>query len=279
MMVYPELTEKLFNQLRELIYDQTAISLSERKFSLVQSRLQRRLKALHLDSFDAYYKYVSSGHNNDEIALLIDAISTNVTSFFREEAQWVFLENNKDQLLQWYRSKGKLRIWSAACSSGQEPYSIAMFLLEHLPNAENMDIKILATDISGDILRQAIAGRYNEKDIGDMSAIYREKYFTKEKKDGQIYYQVIPKLKQMITFRLFNLTRGDFSLFHKTDLDFIFCRNVMIYFDTPTKLELFENFHYILRPNTWFFLGHSESMTGDMMKHFRMKKPSIYTRI
>lgn len=273
------LTPALFDKLREFIYEQTAISLSERKFSLVQSRLQRRLKALNLESFDAYYRHITSGHNNDEIALLIDAISTNVTSFFREEAQWVFLENNREQLVKWYQSKGKLRIWSSACSSGQEPYSIAMFLLEHLRDAASMDIKILATDISGDILTKAMAGVYSEKEIGDMSPIYREKYFIREKVNAKVQYRIAPAVKKMVLFRQFNLTRGDFSMFNKTDFDVIFCRNVMIYFDAPTKKDLFQNFHNILRPQTWFFLGHSESMTGDMLKQFKMQKPSIYARV
>ena len=278
-MTNSTLTPDLFDKLREFIYDETAISLSERKFSLVQSRLQRRLKALKLDSFDAYYRFITSGHNNDEIALLIDAISTNVTSFFREEAQWVFLKDNREQLIQWYQSKGKLRIWSAACSSGQEPYSIAMFLLENLRDAAHMDIKILATDISGDILKQAMAGIYSEKDIGDMSPIYREKYFIREKVNSKVQYRIDPVVKKMVLFRQFNLTRGNFSMFKNTDFDVIFCRNVMIYFDAPTKKVLFQNFHNILRPNTLFFLGHSESMTGDMLRQFKMQKPSVYERV
>lgn len=277
--MFPILTQELFEKLRDFIYHETAISLSERKFSLVQSRLQRRLKALGLESYDAYYKHISNGLNSDEVALLIDAISTNVTSFFREEAQWVFLKENREKLVEWYRSKGKLRIWSAACSSGQEPYSIAMFLLENMQDAAHMDIKILATDISGDILRQAMEGIYSEKEIGNMPPLYKKKYFIREKVGEELRYRISPQVKKMVLFRQFNLTRGDFLIFAKTDLDLVFCRNVMIYFDAPTKKELFENFHKILRPGTLFFLGHSESMTGDMLKQFKMQRPSIYASL
>lgn len=273
------LTHELFDKLREFIYEQTAISLSDRKFSLVQSRLQRRLKALKLNSFEAYYQYINNSKNSSEIALLIDAISTNVTSFFRENAQWVFLKNSRDKLIEWHNSNGKLRIWSSACSSGQEPYSIAMFLLENLRDAAHMNIKILATDISGDILTKAIAGVYTEKEIGDMSPVYKEKYFTKETVAGKLQYRISPIVKKMVLFRQFNLTRGNFQMLKRTDFDMIFCRNVMIYFDAPTKKVLFQNFHNILRPNTLFFLGHSESITGDMLKQYKMIKPSVYSRI
>lgn len=275
-MTENRISTKEFNLFREFIYQEVGISLSEKKIGLVQSRLSKRLKALNLPSFKDYYEYLIQHRDDDEMFHLISAISTNVTSFFREEPQWNFLRDNLNRIIQTKKNK-KIRIWSAACSSGEEPYSIAMFLKDHLENYNSYDIKILATDISKKVLEKAVKGCYSEKDLQGMPKYIKTKHFSHNKADTLTPYKIKQELQNQITFRMFNLIYDDFKIF-RNKFDFIFCRNVMIYFDGDSQKQLVSNYHKILVNNGLLFIGHSESLTRNN-NEFKTVRPSIYERI
>jgi len=266
------LNQKEFNLFREFVYKEAGISLSEHKMPLVQGRLAKRLRELNLKSYLDYYNYLLE-NKDSELTLFFNAISTNVTQFFREKAQWGILEKALPLILE---NKKKLRIWSAACSSGEEPYSIAMFLREKIKNIESYDVKILATDISKKVLQKAIDGKYEDKQTSDIPGFLRTKYFTKKTESGKTFFTVNDDIKNMITFRSFNLVYGDFSIF-KSKFDIIFCRNVMIYFDNETRDALVSRLHKLLEDKGIFFIGHSESI--QKRDKFTLISSSVYKKI
>lgn len=260
-----------FKTFQEFIYKNIGISLSSQKVSLVESRLSKRLTKLNLHSFKEYYQYIQN--NQSELLHLIDAISTNVTSFFREANQWEYLKENIQKILD-SKSDKTIRIWSAACSSGQEPYSITMFLYENIKNIQNYKIKILATDISQEVLAQAQSGIYSSKEMESMPNYLVKKYFSKIDSSS---FEIDNQLREMIMFRMFNLVYGDFKIF-KNRFDIIFCRNVMIYFDTETQKSLVHNFRKILNRDSLLFVGHSESLTKNQAE-FKLEQSSIYRAV
>ncbi len=274
-----EISKSEFKSLSEFVYKEVGIHLAEHKIMLVRSRLSKRLRDLNLDSFNAYFEYLSNDDTGEEIIMLINEISTNVTSFFREQSQWDFLEHEIKKIE--LKDKKTLRIWSAACSSGQEPYTIAIFLLSTLKNPQSWDIKILATDISEEILKKAIDGLYTEQEIGALPKVMLQKYFDKRNistKNGmQLFYEIKPFIKAMVTFRSFNLVYGDYSILPPR-FDKIFCRNVMIYFDKETKNAVVNNLSTKLLKNGLFFIGHSESLVTMKDGTLKLEQPSIYRK-
>lgn len=270
-----ELSPEEFNLFRRYIYEKVGISLSDQKTTLVKGRLNKRLNQLNLDSFRDYYDYLINDMSGDELALFVSAISTNVTSFFREGAQWVWLEKYLPALVASKREK-KIRIWSAGCSSGEEPYTILMFLQHHLKDFESWDIKILATDISSKVLSKAIAGEYEAKQVESLSKEILHRAFDKVKTQNGMSYQVAPHLRQKVTFRLYNLVTDPF--FFKNKFDMIFCRNVMIYFDDTTRHELIGRFTTLLPKGAPLFLGSSESLTSHR-ETLKLLGSSIYQRL
>ncbi|WP_263833920.1 CheR family methyltransferase [Sulfurospirillum oryzae] len=269
------LRRKEFSLFQAFIYKNIGISLGDHKIYLVQARLAKRVKQLGLESFGEYYDFLVADRKGGELEYLSSLISTNVTSFFREHKQWEFLKSHLASILE--RSGGRLRIWSAACSSGEEPYSIAMFLAEHLPNMTQYDIKILATDVSPKVLKIAMSGMYSQKACMSLSDEYLRKYFSPVLVENEAYYQISDMLKKQIIFREFNLVTGDYDLFAQKAFDIIFCRNVMIYFDRPTQNKLVDRFHAILAKEGHLFIGSSEALT-DMKKEFKSKSASIYQK-
>jgi len=263
-----KLSQREFSLFKELIYAEFGISLSEKKIALVQSRLHKWVKALELNSFKELYEHVVA--NPHELVLLADAITTNVTSFFREENQWIFLEKF---IPKNYSHTKKIRIWSAACSTGQEPYTIAMFLHEILPDIKSWDIKILATDLSHEVLRKAKKGEYKKKDLEGMPKKLLNKYFIKHSLDS---YIIKNELKNMILFRSFNLVAGDYKIF-KNPIDLIFCRNVMIYFNKHTQLELINRLFNLISSSGLLLIGHSESIAHKDNRLVPIA-PSIYQK-
>lgn len=267
-----DITPEEFKLFREFIYKELGISLSDYKITLLKSRLSKRLKTLKLSSFKQYYEYLQNDHTGEEIFMFINAVSTNVTSFFREPNQWDFLENKLPDILASKKDK-KLRIWSAACSSGEEPYSIIIFLKNHIPDFNQWDIKILATDISQKVLTQAVAGEYDTEKLHVVSKNMLSSSFEKSKNNS---YSVKKELKGKITFRMFNLVNGNYSIF-KNQFDIIFCRNVMIYFDKPTREKVVTNLVNVLKPKGYFFIGSSESLNGHK-DNISVVNPSIYIK-
>ena len=262
-----------FKLFKELIYNEIGISLADHKRTLVQSRLRKWIAEFKLNNYKELYHKIEQDTSGQMLILLVNAITTNVTSFFREENQWIYLQEHIKEIFD-FKNK-RIRIWSAACSSGQEPYSIIMFLMEHLDNFKSWDIKILATDISEDILEKAVKGLYTHKDIEGMPKNMLLKYFNGiNDVNGSKSFVIKDELKQYITFRGFNLVTADFTIF-KNKFDLIFCRNVMIYFDRPTQNKLIGRFSKLLDKNSRLFIGHSESIQ-QQENIYKMVIPSIY---
>ena len=267
-------SEEDFQALRALVKSLTGIHLTEQKRELVYGRLTRRLRALRLRSFADYRDLL--GRDAHELTELCNAITTNLTSFFREPHHFQYL---RDQwlapLMADARSKRRLRIWSAACSSGEEPYSIAMTLLESLPHPERWDVRILATDLDSEVLERARRGVYPAERLTGLSA-ERQARFFRETQDGRPgSRQINPDVTALITFKQLNLMQ---SLPMKGPLDVVFCRNVVIYFDKDTQRDLFARISQLQRPGDLLFLGHSESLFK-VSESYALIGKSIYRRI
>jgi chemotaxis protein methyltransferase CheR len=240
-----------FNALRALVHRVTGISLAENKRNLVYGRLSRRLRALHLGSFVEYRKLLESNPEGAEMVEFVNAITTNLTSFFRESHHFEYLREKRLAPLANAKPGQRFRIWSAGCSTGEEPYSIAMTVREVLGENPRVDLKILATDLDSDVLNRARNGIYG--DVKGISPTLLAKYFdTKEDK-----HVVKPSVSRLITFKQLNLMH---ELPMRGPLDVIFCRNVVIYFDKETQRGLFQRYARLQRPGDLLFIGHSESM-------------------
>ena len=268
------LTKKEFMLFQDFIYQHIGISLGEQKIYLVQARLAKRVKQLGLESFSEYYNTLLNDKTGTELEYLCSLISTNVTSFFRESKQWEFWKANLNTMLE--GKNRRLRIWSAACSTWEEPYSIAMFLDENLPNAASFDIKILATDVSPRVLKEATRGLYGPKAIANLNQSYLNRYFERYDSNGS--YAIKDAMKKNITFRGFNLVTGNYEIFKQIQFDIIFCRNVMIYFDKPTQQTLVDKFFKMLSPGGFLFIGSSEALT-DARKGLKSRSASIYQKV
>ena len=246
-----------FEALRRLVKELTGINLTDQKRELVYGRLARRLRALHLRTF-AEYRDLLAGDGGKEISEFCNAITTNLTSFFRESHHFDYLREHVLQARAAARTGSRrLRIWSAGCSTGEEPYSLAMTVLEAIPDLRTWDIKILATDLDSDVLAKAQRGIYAPDRVRPLGPQRLSRFFVERRgKDGPVY-EVAPDLTSLITFRQLNLMH---SLPMKGPLDVIFCRNVVIYFDKDTQRELFARVSHLQRPGDLLFLGHSESL-------------------
>ena len=272
-----ELSDEEFEQFRRIIYRSTGIHLSKKKKTLVISRLSKRLRALNLADFSQYYRYLKENHNSsDELVHMINRITTNKTEFFRERSHFDFLrEDLLPHMIKKADKSGiarRLRIWSAGCSTGEEPYSIAMTIQEAFRGKQGWDIKILATDVDTEVLRKGITGVYSPNKVVDVPSEYLKRYFERQD-DG---YHVKEGIKSMVVFRRLNLIREIYPM--KGPFDIIFCRNVIIYFDRDTKKRLMERFYQYLKDGGFIFMGHSESLM-DMKDRFRYIKNTIYKKV
>ena len=257
----PVLQTAEFEFLRRFVLEHCGISLGDHKHQLVQGRLQRRLRALRLRDF-ADYCDVLRHDPQSELGELASAISTNVTSFFREVHHYELLEN--ELLPAWLahkqRAGDRLRIWSAGCSSGEEPYALAMVLAEALArNNSTLDAKILATDLSPQALDTARKGVYPLDRLGGISAERCRRWLLRGTGEYEGLASVHPQLRELVTIQPLNLLH-DWPM--SGPFDAIFCRNVVIYFDQPTKQRLFRRYAQLLPVGGYLFLGHSESLHG-----------------
>ena len=273
-----DLTEEEFQKISNLVYEHCGINLHDGKKELVRSRLAKLLRIKGYNTYSDYLQYVFSDDSGLAFSELIDSLSTNLTSFFREPVHFQFLEG--EFLPKLFERKAKsgshrVRAWSAGCSSGEEPYTIAITLLENLAKqAGSWDIKILATDISTRILKRAAEGVYENDRVAPVAPALKNKYLTTTRQDNQQVFCAGPQLKKLITFKYLNLM-NPFPF--KGPLDFIFCRNVMIYFDKPTQQKLVNKYWNVLDHGGILFTGHSESLTGIEHK-FEYVKPTIYRK-
>lgn len=270
-----EFTDREFRAIRDLVSAQAGIVLSEAKRDMIYGRLVRRLRALDLDNFSAYCELLDSADGAGEMEAFVNAVTTNLTSFFREVHHFEFLAQQLlPRLLKERAGTRRLRIWSAGCSTGEEPYTLAMTLRESIPRIDGWDVKILATDIDTNVLATAAAGVYGEERVRELPHERLRRWFRKGcgEHDGRVKVSV--ELQDMISFRQLNLLeswpmRGSF--------DVIFCRNVVIYFDKPTQKKLFERMADLLAPDGHLFIGHSESLFK-VTDRFRTLGNTIYER-
>lgn len=270
------LTEKQFSEISALVKRMAGINLGKSKMELVKSRLNKRLRELGMRSYKEYIEYLKTKADESEITLMLDAISTNLTSFFREEDHFDYLVKNvlKRRIASADKTGHKIRIWSAGCSSGEEPYTLSIVLNETIPNLKAWDAKILATDLSTKVLKKGKKGVYDEERIKTVPPIMRSKYFTCIKDKKPRIYQVNSNLSSLVHFARLNLME---NWPMKGPFDVIFCRNVMIYFDKDTQEKLINRYYDLLGPGGTLFTGHSESLAG--IKHkFKYVKATIYEK-
>ena len=252
------LSDRDFATLRELIYTHAGIALAPYKRYLVQARLGRRLRALNLATFGEYARRLAEG-DSAELTQFINAMTTNKTDFFREPHHFDYLRTT---WLPALRATGtrRLRIWSAACSTGEEPYTIAVSVLDALDGAMGWDIKILASDIDTDVLKRAEAGTYTLEQVAAVPAPLRSKYFRRGRGQHEGTARVGDAVRSLIRFRRINFLDDPWPI--RATFDAIFCRNVLIYFDRPTQQRLLTRLLGYLAADGLIFLGHSESAFG-----------------
>lgn len=267
-----------FEFIRTLVYEHSRIQLGPDKRELVAARLGKRLRATKTDSIGHYCELLKAGDAEDELAHLIDAISTNHTFFFRENAHFDFLRQHiVPEMQARHRTErwSQFYVWSAACSSGEEPYSIAMTLTEALPRTSGWNWRIEATDISHRILDKARNGIYRDDIVAKLPAATIKTYFQRGIGPQEGNYRVRAELRAMVSYHHLNLLEGEPPF--REPFQVIFCRNVMIYFDRPTQEELVNKLTRRLVPGGYLLVGHSESLTG--IKHsLQLVKPAIYRR-
>lgn len=267
------LSDEAFEQISRFVRSACGINLHDGKRELVKARLAKRMRALGITSYTAYMRHVESDSSGAELTAMLDVISTNLTYFFREAKHFAYLRETLVPRVK-ARPTKRIRIWSAGCSSGEEPYSIAMLLSECLPDLGCWDAAILATDLSTAVLAAAREGVYRDDRFRQTPRELVGKYFDRIQIKPQKLYRVRPSLRRLVHIAKLNLMEpwpmtGPF--------DAIFCRNVMIYFDKPTQGELVRRFSELLAPGGALLLGHSESLTG--VKHkLRYVQPAVYER-
>lgn len=262
------------SRIAAMLHADAGIYLPETKAALVYSRLAKRLRSLGLRSFRDYCDLVEAREGLDERHKMMVALTTNVTSFFREPHHFELLKLEiLPPLLQAARTGRRVRIWSAGCSKGHEPYSVAMTILALMPEAHTYDIKILATDIDTDVLDEARTGRYEESLLAAVPRPERRLGFSSPGQAGEGVLSVSPEMRKLVAFRELNLI-GEWPMSGRFDI--IFCRNVVIYFDDATQSAVWSRFAALLEPDGVLLVGHSERVTGPAQGRFAQVGTTAY---
>src|ERR1019366_7788868 len=266
-----------YARLCELIYAQAGIHLGADRQTMLEVRIKRRLKVLDLHSYSEYCDYLF-GHTGlkDEIVHLIDVVTTNKTDFFREPGHFNFLAGKALPELAERCAGRPLLIWSAGCSTGEEPYTMAIVLSEYALTHPGFRFRILATDISTTVLAKAERGIYSEEVAAPIAAQLKRKYFMRSRDPGSNKLRVVPELRRMIEFRRLNFMDADYGISERADA--IFCRNVIIYFDRPTQERILKKLSHHLTPRGYMFVGHAETL-HDMDLPLAPVAPALYRRI
>lgn len=266
-----EFTARDFEAVRKLIYQHAGISLSTTKQDMVYSRLARRLRERSLTRFTDYLQLIESGNAVEQEAF-INALTTNLTSFYREAHHFPILAEHLKQ--RWNRTREPVTVWCCAASTGEEPYTIAMTAIEAL--GDNPPVRILATDVDTNVLAKAEAGIYDLDRVEAISQERTRRFFLRGEGRRAGSVKVRPELRKLITFRRLNLL--DAQLPVRGPFDVIMCRNVMIYFDKDVQLQILAKFHPVLRPDGLLFAGHSESFLH-AAEWFRLQGKTVYERV
>lgn len=268
------LSDDDFYKLRDIIYNEAGIKLGDVKKILMQSRLIKRLRDLRLENFTEYYEYLINNFEDEKINF-INSITTNKTDFFRENDHFEYM---KSKILPDFEKKNEreLRIWSAGCSTGEEPYTVAITLFEYFNGKVPPEFLILATDIDTQVLEKAQDGKYASDHLADVDPKYLKNYFMHESNEKGEFYRVKDQLKKVIYFRRLNLLQDEYPM--KKKFDIIFCRNVIIYFDRETQKKLFDKYHKYLKDDGYLLIGHSENITSITDK-FTLAGRTIYRKV
>lgn len=272
-MVIQEISDSNFRRFSKLIHESCGINLHEGKKELVRARLGKRMREIGCNSFNKYFRIIDDDPTGEELVKLLDAISTNMTSFFREENHFQFM---KEKLFPTYeKNKSEsLRFWSAGCSSGEEPYSLAIWLRDNLSENVSQNLKIIATDISTKVLSLATRGVYSDKTIEKIPKYQLRKYFQQGVNSQKGFYRVKEEIKDLVEFQRLNLT-APFNFGFRFNV--ILCRNVMIYFNKESRETLIDRAYDCLRDGGYLMVGHAESLTG--IKHkLKYIQPSVYQK-
>jgi chemotaxis protein methyltransferase CheR len=266
---------QLFHRFVALAYEKAGISIKPGKEALVKARVAKRQRALSIPSSEDYLRYLEEDSSGEELVRFLDVISTHFTSFFREPDHFELLREELSRRLT--AGQRRLRLWSAASSTGEEPYTMAMTALG-VEGAAQADVRILATDISVDTLRQATEGRYAAPRLEPVPEALRRRFFTRlpgpSNPESELW-EVRPEVKALVTYRRLNLAEPPFPM--KGPLDVIFCRNVLIYFDQPTRQRLVSAMEELLRPGGLLCIGHTETLSG-LRCSLKMQRPSVFRR-
>jgi chemotaxis protein methyltransferase CheR len=269
------LSDAEYEFIRKLIYEQSRINLGDRKRALVSARLSKRLKARNVKSVGDYLALIRKPGEHAEIVHLIDAISTNHTFFFREQAHFEFLRSHI--LPNWLKARGDrggtFRIWSAASSTGEEPYSLAIEVRDFFAGMPDCQVQMECTDISTNVLRQAEEGIFIDERVANVTPARLKKYFQRGTGSYTGKVRVRDEVRRGLRFQRLNLLQAQYPF--REAFDLICCRNVMIYFDKPTQQELIAKMKPLIKPGGHLFIGHSESLSG--YNHgLRSVQPAIY---
>lgn len=267
------MTDKEFQQLSQYIHDQYGIKLGQEKKVLIAGRLHKLLEQKKLTSYSECYRYILEDQTGNAEIVLANLVTTNHTFFMRENEHFSFFRSTVLPLLRRSIKDYDLRIWSAGCSSGEEPYTLAMLIDEFFGEEKKIwDCKLLATDISSKMLEVAVKGIYSHEALLPLTKFQRNQYFKQITADTGA---VVEAIKREVIFRIFNLTTKVFPF--KKRFHIIFCRNVMIYFDERTKQELIDKFYNALEPGGYLFIGHSESIAREYSR-FKYVMPAVYRK-
>ena len=258
-----------FVRLKEFIYSECGIKITDAKKTMLEARLHKRLRKLGIASFSLYCDYLFSNEGRrQELAEMIDQVTTNKTDFFREPSHFAYLKEKA--LPDLLRSRRSVVVWSAGCSTGEEPYTLAMVL-----NESGCRFAILATDISTRVLEKAGSAVYDAESVADIPPALQKKYLLVSRDRERGLFRVVPELREKVTFRRLNLIDDDYGL--GAPVDVIFCRNVLIYFDKQTQARLLQKLCRCLSPRGYVFLGHSETLFGVDVPLVRMA-PTVYRK-
>ncbi|WP_028575086.1 CheR family methyltransferase [Desulfonatronovibrio hydrogenovorans] len=273
---YKKLAERDFKKLSQFISAECGIRVPPAKKTMLESRLQRRLRSLGMSDYKDYCEYLFSLKGMEiEMPHLLDAVTTNTTHFFREPGHFEYLHNKV--LPQWHAEHKKdkeMIIWSAGCSSGEEPYTLSMVLAEFAERNPGFSFVVVATDINNEVLEKASLGIYDEERISGIPPLLKRKYLLRSRDRKKKLVRVIPALRNKVKFRRLNFM-GEFGF--REPMDVIFCRNVMIYFDRPVQEKLLQKFVFHLASGGFIFIGHSESLAG-MDLGLEQTAPTIYRK-
>ena len=273
------ISDREFSLYRKLIYSKAGICLSPTKKAFLEARLTRRVRELGLESFHAYYQYATQDQDGSELAQLLDRVSTNETHFFREPRQFEFLEQ---QIYPDWKTQGgsglrprHIRVWSAGCSTGEEPYSLAMMFLDHFPPGSGWQIEIIATDLSFRVLKSARKAVWSIAKAREIPQDYLKRFMLRGTGSQQAYMKAGPEIHAIIRFQHLNLNDDHYDVTGPFDL--IFCRNVLIYFDAASRTRVMNRLVDYLAPAGFLLVGHAESLSG-MSDRILAVKPTIYVQ-